>query len=137
MMNGACQSEGVNKFCSENTDCGNGEWCYPLKISKTGEQGICAPMSETNWICSQTDGYDFEQARKFCDRQGAHIPTMQEMEKELSEVLAACVNNDSWTFFDEENAIWLESFNREFLFTRENEKSNLGGNTFHALCRKN
>ena len=135
MLDGFCRTEGENRFCSENSDCKQGEWCYPLKISEVGQKGICTVISEKKWICSETDGYDVEQAKLFCTRQGAHIPTMQELEKELSDVMVACVNNDIWTFFDKENAIWLESFNREFLFTRENEKENLGGNTFHALCR--
>jgi len=137
MVDNKCQLEGENHFCKNNHNCGEDEWCYPFRIARDQAKGVCVKKSEKLWFCSATDGYDFSMAEEICARQDAHIPTIEEITAEASDVLESCKTRDAWVFWGKENAVWLQSFLTEFLFTRENERSNLGGRTFHVLCRQN
>ena len=130
-----CTNTGKNNLCKTNQDCPLNQWCFPLKI-EVSEQGICTGQPETKWICSQTDGYDLAATQAFCTRQGAHIPTLEEIEHADENLTELCPTLDMWTFFAPDGAVWLESLTQEFLFTREGETDNLGGHHFYALCHK-
>lgn len=132
-----CQKEGTNRFCVTNKECDENEWCYPFQIQKSdGKMGVCVASSVTKWICSETDGYNLKQAQLFCERQGAHLPTLEEIEMADENLEELCPTLDMWTFFEPDGVVWLQSFAQEFLFTREGESENLGGHQFYALCHK-
>ena len=130
-----CENEGQNRFCKKNSDCKDTEWCYPLR-NNDKMQGVCAAMPETKWICSQTDGYDLIKTKEFCERLGAHIPSLEEIARADEDLSVLCPTLDMWTFFSEDGVVWLESFTQEFLFTREGEVEKMGGHQFYALCHK-
>ena len=75
-------------------------------------------------------------AQEFCKRQGAHIPTLDEIETADEDLSVLCPTLDMWTFFSPDGAVWMESFAQEFLFTREGETEKLGGHLYYALCHK-
>ena len=130
-----CVAIGRNEFCQTNTDCGHAYWCYPFR-TYAQKGGVCVPVRDTKWLCSQTDGYDLKTTTEFCTRQKAHIPTLQEIIEVDEDLKAHCPTLDIWAFFAPDGVVWIESFNNEFLFTREGESATLGGNTFYALCHK-
>ena len=130
-----CLSIGENIFCQDNDTCPEGQWCFPLKANSE-HKGLCVDKAQTNWICSQTDGYDLETAKTFCTRQNAHIPTLEEIEQANEDLSVLCPALDVWTFFSPDGAVWLESFALEFIFTREGESQKLGGRSFYALCHQ-
>ena len=131
----SCLSIGENLFCQDNNDCPQGQWCFPFKLMMQ-QKGLCIDKAKTNWICSQTDGYDLETAKTFCERQDAHIPTLEEIEQATEDLSVLCPTLDMWTFFTPDGVVWLESFALEFIFTREGETEKLGGRQFYALCHK-
>ncbi len=133
VWNGKCFNEGENHFCVENHDCPNDEWCFPLRQYKY-KQGVCTKRTKHRWFCSVTDGYDLATTKDICMRQGMHIPTLEEIEMAEEDLSQLCPTLDMWAFFAPDGVVWLESFTREFLFTREAESDKLGGHTFHALC---
>ena len=132
-----CDVDGFAKTCTKNDDCASEAWCYPLKMTVSSESGFCTPKTREQWICSETDGYTQKTAKEFCERQGAHLPSLQEIEEDKEKALVACPTNDMWTFFSPDGAVWLESFDLAFLFTREGETDKIGGHSFYALCHKN
>ncbi len=132
-----CLREGENHFCRDNRDCELDEWCYPFKIMQSQEKGVCVAKPQKTWFCTGTGGYDFNAAEDLCARQNAHIPTLEEIQAELPDVLESCESDDIWIFWGAEHAVWLHSLSTEFLFTRENERTELGGFSFHTLCRQN
>ncbi|MBQ4472425.1 MAG: hypothetical protein II942_04205 [Alphaproteobacteria bacterium] len=132
---GGCARFGKNDFCETNADCGDGKWCYPLRLIPNGA-GVCAREKTSAWLCSVSDGYDLKQAQLFCERQNAHIPTLEEIGNAEEDLRSVCPTIDIWTFFQPDGVVWLQSFTQEFLFTREGESEVLGGHTFHALCHK-
>ena len=131
-----CVSTGTNRFCAHQSECHADEWCYPFKMTHQEGPGVCAPKTQNAWFCSATDGYDVASVRAFCAAQGAHIPTLDEIENAGEDLSQICPTLDVWTFFEPDGVVWLESFTQEFLFTREGESQTLGGHTFHALCHK-
>ena len=135
VVEGACAPNGKNDFCETNDECGSGKWCYPLRLIPN-KSGVCTTMKTSAWLCSASDGYDLKQAKLFCERQKAHIPTLEEIEYAEEDLRNICPTIDIWTFFKPDGVVWLQSFTQEFLFTREGESDVLGGHTFHALCHK-
>lgn len=131
-----CVRQGMNNFCSNSTECPDGQWCYPFKTDQNGHRGVCALIREHQWVCSGTDGYNLLRAEEFCSRQQAHVPTLDEIESADEDLSILCPTLDMWVFFKPDGVVWLESFTQEFLFTREGESQNLGGDKFYALCHK-
>ena len=130
-----CEPDTKSHYCQNNEDCSKEEWCYPFMIERNDYQGICTSKSNSQkWLCSTTDGYSRSLAEKFCARQGAHVPTLEDLMKDKKGALAACPNNDSWTFFDEDKAMYMDYLDKEFLITREGEVGDYGQANFYALC---
>lgn len=123
-------------FCQKNSDCSQNQWCYPFGHKIYSKSGICRPLVQQKWICSNFEGYTYESAQIFCARQNAHLPTFKELEAEKELALLACSNTNIWTIFDE-GSIYLDSLKSSFPITKEKETFELGGDNTYALCIQN
>ena len=99
------------------------------------KNGICRPVINQKWFCSQNEGFSFNDASIFCQRQNAHIPTLAEIESEKNEVLKTCLNNKIWVHFDE-GMLYLDTLNSDII-TQEKISTFSGGDNSYALCRQN
>ena len=122
-------------FCQKNSDCPTNHYCHPFIYSIYNKYGICRPVINQKWFCSQNEGFSFNDASIFCQRQNAHIPTLAEIESEKNEVLKTCLNNKIWVHFDE-GMLYLDTLNSDII-TQEKISTFSGGDNSYALCRQN
>lgn len=122
-------------FCNKNSDCPSNQYCYPFQYKTHHQVGICRPVTNQKWFLSTKDGYTFEDASVFCQRQNAHVPTLVELENEKDEILNTIPDTKKWIHFDE-GMLYLDTLKSDII-TQEKISTVSGGDNSYALCHQN